>query len=147
MIRALLDTNVLVYLHDGSDRRRRERAEAMLAAAGRSGAAALPVQVLTEFAAVAMRKLDPPMAPEELRLQIRALAASFPVLTITPAVLDEALRGCAVHRLPFFDAQIWAVARLHQIPAIISQDVHAEADGVRWIDPFTDPRPADELLG
>lgn len=146
MIRALVDTNVLVYVHDGSDRRRRERTVAVMDGAGHTGVVALPVQALTELAAVAMRKLDPPMAPELVRLQVRALAATFPVLAVTPGVLDEALRGCEVHRLPFFDAQIWAVARLHQIPVFLSEDVHAEVDGVRWINPFTDSRPVAELV-
>jgi predicted nucleic acid-binding protein len=137
VIHYLIDTNVLVYLHDGSDDERRQRAAQVVAKVGRAGTAALPVQALTEFAAVALRKLDPPLAPEQIRTQIDRLVQRFPTHPVTPSIIDEALRGVEAHRLPFFDAQIWAVARLHQIPVILSEDHRpGNLDGVRWLDPF-----------
>jgi predicted nucleic acid-binding protein len=137
VIRYLIDTNVLVYLHDQSDPARRERAAAVMRAVGRARSAALPVQALTEFAAVGLRKLVPPLAPEETRAQVEALATWFPTYPVTPAVVSDALRGVEEHQLPYFDAQIWAVARQHGVPEILSEDSRpGRLGGVRWLDPF-----------
>jgi len=44
------------------------------------------------------------------------------------------------HQLPYWDAQIWAAARLNQVPIIFSEDFNAGAvlEGVRFVDPFAD---------
>jgi predicted nucleic acid-binding protein len=40
--------------------------------------------------------------------------------------------------LSFWDAQIWAAARLHRIPVVLSEDFNPGAviEGVRFVDPF-----------
>jgi predicted nucleic acid-binding protein len=56
---------------------------------------------------------------------------------VTSAVVDEALRGVADHGLGFWDAQVWAVARLHQIEIAIGPDPRpGSLDGMRWLGPF-----------
>ncbi|MER3557497.1 MAG: hypothetical protein C4302_06430 [Thermus sp.] len=45
--------------------------------------------------------------------------ASFPT---TPPVAPDALRGVEAHGLAFYDAQIWAVARLQGILVVLSED-------------------------
>jgi predicted nucleic acid-binding protein len=50
----------------------------------------------------------------------------------------EATRGVQDHLLPYWDAQIWATARLNQIPIVFSEDFNAGAvlGGVRFVNPF-----------
>ena len=137
MTRYLLDTNVLVYLHDGADHRRRHRARDVLVQVGAAQSAALTAQVLGEFASVALRKLQPPLHPSAVLKQVERLRRRFPVHPITSAVVEEALRGVQRHKLGLWDAQLWASARLHQIAVILSEDVHpGSLDGVSWVDPF-----------
>jgi predicted nucleic acid-binding protein len=136
--RYLLDANVLVYLHDGRDRDRRERARAVVRHVGRARQAALSTQVLGEFASVALRKMSPPMAAADVRAQVERLRRRFPIHPVTSAVVEEALRGVEYHRIGYWDAQVWAVARLHQIDAVLGQDTRpGSLDGVRWLDPFS----------
>ena len=43
------------------------------------------------------------------------------------------------HGLSYYDAQIWAVARLNQVPVIFSEDFNSNSvlDGVRFVNPFS----------
>jgi predicted nucleic acid-binding protein len=137
MTRYMLDANVLVYLHDGREAARQRRARALVHHLGRSRRAALSTQVLGEFASVALRKLSPPMPPSDVRAQVGRLRRRFPVHAVTAAVVDEALRGVADHRLGYWDAQVWAVARLHQLDVVLGRDTRpGPFDGVQWLDPF-----------
>ena len=70
--------------------------------------------------------------------QIEALGQAFPVLALTPAVVLEAVRGVRDHRLSYYDAQVWAVARLGQVPVVLSEDFSPGSvlEGVAFVDPF-----------
>jgi predicted nucleic acid-binding protein len=54
--RYVVDTNVLVCALDRREREKRERAREVLRRVGGAGTAALPAQVLSEFAKVCLRK-------------------------------------------------------------------------------------------
>ncbi|MGH9113692.1 MAG: PIN domain-containing protein, partial [Acidimicrobiales bacterium] len=141
-----LDANVLVYLHDGRDSGRQKRARAVVDRVGSARTAALSAQVLGEFASVAMRKLDPPLPAVTALAQVERFRRRFPVHPVTAAVVEEALRGVDRHRLGFWDAQVWAVARLHQIPVVLGEDSRpGSLDGVRWVDPFDADLDLDEV--
>lgn len=138
--RYLLDTNLLVYPHDTRETSKRERAGEVLRRVGAEPSAALPAQALSEFASVVLRKLDPPMDPGEVYAQIENLERTFPVLPLTPAVVLEAVRAVREHRLSYYDAQIWAVAKLAQIGIVLSEDFASGSvlEGVEFLDPFAD---------
>jgi predicted nucleic acid-binding protein len=42
------------------------------------------------------------------------------------------------HKLAYWDSQLWATARLNQIPTLLSEDfsVGAALEGVRFVNPF-----------
>ena len=58
--------------------------------------------------------------------------------TATPLIIFEAGRGVRDYQLSYYDAQIWATARLNQIPTIFSEDFNngATLEGVQFINPF-----------
>lgn len=142
----LLDTNLLVYCFDENEPEKKERALATIDAVGQEPSAALPVQVLSEFANVALYTLEPPLAPDEVAEQIELYREVFPILPLTPVVVQEAVRGVRDHSFSYFDAQIWATAKLNQAPAVLSEDfpVGATVEGVTFINPLAeDTDPAD----
>ncbi len=53
-------------------------------------------------------------------------------------VVLEALRGVRDHQLSYYAAQVWATARLNQVPVIFSEDYspHTMLEGVRFGNPF-----------
>jgi len=138
VIRYLLDTNLLLYPLDPRDPGKRAQAKALLRRLARRGSAALPVQALSEFASIALRKLTPPLSPEATARQMERLLLAFPALPLTPPVVLEALRGVDRHGFSYYDAQIWALARLQGIPVILSEDFPSGAvlEGVRFLNPL-----------
>jgi predicted nucleic acid-binding protein len=142
--RYLVDTNVLVYALDRREPAKRERAREVLRRVGGAGGAALPAQVLSEFANACLRKLEPRPDPETVRREVERLLLAFPVLPLTGPVVLEALRGVREHLLSYYDAQIWAVARLGQVGLVLSEDFNPGAvlDGVAFVNPLD---PAFEL--
>ena len=136
-LRYLVDTNVLVYAHDGSDATKQACAVEVLAQL--AGTAALSVQALSEFSSVALRKMDPPMSARALYKELESLEVAFPILPVTPAVVLEAVRGVRDYKLSYYDAQVWAVARLAQIPILLSEDFASGGilEGVTFMNPFS----------
>jgi predicted nucleic acid-binding protein len=133
----LIDTNVLVYTFDQNEPRRQERAIEVLRALEKNASGRLSVQCLAEFCAVVMRRLKPAMSPAETQTQVERFQRIFPVYNLTPTIILEALRGVRIHQISYYDAQIWASARLNQIPIIFSEDFNQGVlEGVRFVNPF-----------
>jgi len=134
----LVDTNVLVYFYDQNSPERQERAILVLDRLRETGMGRLSSQTLAEFVNAAMRKLDPALTAAEAFEQVSMFAASWPVLDLTPQIVMEAARGVRDYRLAYYDAQIWAAARLNQIPVIFGEDFQDGQilEGIRFANPF-----------
>ena len=147
MLRYLIDTNVLVYPHQAGDPAKSARALAVITVLEEAQNAALPAQVLAERANVALKKLRPPMPPSLVLAQVERLARMFPVLPLSPEIILEAIRGVRDHGLSYYDAQIWAVARLGQVATILSEDFNTGAaiEGVTFVNPFAPDFVLDDL--
>ncbi len=94
------------------------------------------------------RRLADPMSPIHALEQVERLASACEIVSITAAVTLEACRGAVRHSLSLWDAQIWAAAKLNQIPVVLTEDApHGRViEGVRYRDPF-DPRSEVATLG
>jgi predicted nucleic acid-binding protein len=136
--RYVVDTDVLVYALDRRQPEKRQRAREVLRRVGTAGTAALPAQVLSEFGGACLRKLEPWPESEAIRREVERLMLAFPILPLTGPVVLEALRGVREHLLSYYEAQIWAVARLGQVAVILSEDFNAGMvlDGVSFTNPL-----------
>ncbi len=136
--RYVVDTNLLVYAVDPREPKKRDRAREVLRRVGGAGTAALPAQVLSEFANACLRKLEPRPDSATVQREVERLLLAFPVLPLTGPVVLEALRGVREHRLSYYDAQIWAVARLGQAGVILSEVFNPGVvlDGVSFANPL-----------
>ena len=134
----LIDTNVLLYLYDHNQPVRQERAREVLDQLELSSSGRLSVQCLAEFFSVATRKLSPKLTPAQALQQINLFIRLWPVYDLTSMIVLEAGRGVRDHQFSYYDAQIWATARLNQIPTIFSEDfnVGATLEGVQFVNPF-----------
>jgi predicted nucleic acid-binding protein len=141
----LLDTNVLIYPHDDSAPNKNQRARALLQALERSGEAVVPAQALAEFANVALRKFRLPL--DLVYKQIEDLSHAFPIVPLSEWVVMEAVRGVETHRFSYYDAQIWAAAKLHRVPIVLTEDfpIGSTIEGVAFIDPFAESFDLDRL--
>ncbi len=140
-MKILLDTNILVYAFDPADLTRQQQAFHILEYLHLGGNGCLSAQCLSEFFSAATRpkRGNPPrLTPTEAIRVVSQLAAQFETYPLTATIIMEAGRGVCDHRLAYYDAQIWATARLNQTPVIFSEDFqHGQSlEGVRFINPF-----------
>ncbi len=137
----LVDTNVLVYAYDPHSNEKQRQALETLDYWVKVQRAAISVQVLSEFVVVSTRKMVPPLRDEELLTTVDRLARSFTVLPLNSFVVREAVRGMQTYQLSYWDAQIWAVAHLNQVPVILTEDLPGQQyiEGVRFVNPFDIP--------
>jgi predicted nucleic acid-binding protein len=147
----LIDTNVLVYIYDRRDKKRQDRAIDVVGLLAKTNMGRLSAQCLSEFynAATRQRSGQPLiLTTNEAVVETEKLARAFSVYPVTQQVVLEALRGVQQYQFSLWDAQIWACARLNQIPAILSQDFQAgkSIEGVRFIDPFEAAFQLDQLI-
>ncbi|HKZ84630.1 MAG TPA: PIN domain-containing protein [Anaerolineae bacterium] len=138
MTAVLIDTNVLVYAHDRGEPKKQAQAIKVLNYLQVTGQGRLSVQCLSEFFSIITRGKQPKLARDAAAQQVERLAHSFPVYDLTPLIVIEATRGARDHSLAYYDAQIWAAARLNQIPVVFSEDFSAGStlEGVQFVNPF-----------
>jgi len=138
MTDVLIDTNVLVYAHDRGEFVKQQQAVRVLEALQLTGLGCLSTQVLAEFFRVVTKGTRPLLTVEQARQQLGYIARTWPVFDVTPWVVLEAARGVQDHHLSYYDSQIWATARLNQVPVIFSEDFTSgiTLEGVRIINPF-----------
>lgn len=134
----LVDTNVLVYVYDPRDLTKQARAEAIVDRLIENEQAAVSVQCLTEFFRTVRWRLPEPLSPEHALLRVTHLSRACRVLHLTlPAVL-EACRASNDYQMSIWDALIWSVAKLNQVPSVLTEDAAHNhlLEGVRFMNPF-----------
>src|ERR687894_2585991 len=97
--RCVVDTNLLVYALYHREPEKRERAREVLRRVGGAGTAALPAQVLSEFANVCLSKLEPRPEAQAIRREVEHLMLAVPLFLLTGPVVLESLRGVTEHIL------------------------------------------------
>jgi predicted nucleic acid-binding protein len=136
--KAMLDTNILVYAYDRSEEKKQKAALRLLETLIGSGAGVVCTQVLAEFFVTVTRKITEPLTVEQASGRIKSFCQLWPVLEINEMIVCEAIRGVKEHHFSYWDAQIWASARLNQIGMILSEDYahNSLVEGVRFINPL-----------
>ncbi len=136
--KVLIDTNVLVYAYDRAEAIKQAQARQVLGELAKQRAGFISTQVLTEFYNAVTRRIAAPLTPEQAYERIKNLLMAWPVLDITSLIVLEAARGAYQHQMSVWDAQIWAAARLNQIPVIFSEDFSngSVIEGIRMVNPF-----------
>jgi len=109
------DTNVLLYLLS-ADPAKADRAESLLSDGG-----TISVQVLNEFASVALRKLELPVA--ELREILEPVRSVCRVEPVTEDTHDRALALVERYGFSFFDALLIAAALRAGCARLYSEDL------------------------
>lgn len=130
MSRPFIDSNVILYLFSG-DERKADKAEAVIEAGG-----LVSVQVLNEVTSVCRRKLK--MSWLEIDALLQAVKACCDVLPLTLASHEKAVDIAKKFELSFYDANIVACAVISGANVLLSEDMHAGlvVDGLRIQNPF-----------
>lgn len=136
--RIFVDTNVLVYAYDRSEPEKQHLAFTLLDRLAITKVGTISTQVLAEFFVSVTRKLATPLSAGDAYQRVSNYLQSWTVLDMTGMVVLEAIRGVRDHQLSFWDAQIWAIAKLNQAPVVFSEDFSdgQVIEGVRFVNPF-----------
>jgi len=136
--RIMVETNVLLYAYDRGEPVKQPQALAVMDGLVDHDLGVLTSQVLAEFFVIATRKLKPPLTVGEAYDRIHNFLLSWEILDITGAIVLEAARGVRAYQMAYGDAQIWASARMNQVPIVFSEDFAEGAiiEGVRFVNPF-----------
>jgi predicted nucleic acid-binding protein len=129
----LLDTNLLIYAWDTSNRAKQQQSIQIFEKYRNT--ISLTTQNLSELAAVLLRKN---IHPKEISEIVSTYALLVPVLTMEPADVQEALRAVSQYRMSFWDAQIWSIAKRSGRKLIFSEDgpIGQTIEGVRYENPL-----------
>ncbi len=132
-----IDTNVLVYAQDASAGSKREMASKLLERLWEERRGALSVQVLQEFAVVALGKTRPPLERSRVKEVVKSLsllAVHSPAASDVLAALDLGER----YPVSFWDAMIVQSAKRLGCRVIWSEDLSdgVSYDGVEVRNPF-----------
>jgi predicted nucleic acid-binding protein len=140
MAEILVDSNVLIYAHDVSEAEKQRQALKVLDQLVQDARGVLSTQTLAEFSAVTMRKIPSPLSAKQAYKQVEHFIRVWPILDVTPQVVLAALRGVRDYQFSFWDAQLWAVARLNDVPVVLSEDFNPGSviEGVRFVNPFAE---------
>ncbi len=135
----LVDTNLLIYAHDRGEPEKQARAIQVLEHLERESRGVLSVQCLAEFFSITTRGQSPKLTIAQAADQLTNLITSWTILNLTPQIVLEAARGVRDHQLSYYDAQIWATAKLNQVPVVFSEDFNVGSilEGVVFVNPFT----------
>ena len=134
-MRVSFDTNILVYAVD-SDAGDKQHSAAALVRRAAGADCVLSLQSLAEFFHAVTRKRL--MTLEDAARTVDQWREVFPVHAGSEQSLMEAVKAYRRHRLPFWDAMLWAAAREAGCRILLSEDFQdgLVIGGVRCVDPF-----------
>jgi predicted nucleic acid-binding protein len=134
-VKAIINTNVLVYTADGKSGDKHLVAADLLLRAGNADFF-LTLQVLGEFLRVATRKGK--RTPAGARSFVDDWRTFFPDFAADERCLADAMGAVSEHGLPFWDAMIWAAARRAGCRLFLTEDFQdgCALGGVSFVNPF-----------
>jgi predicted nucleic acid-binding protein len=121
MPKVFLDTNILVYCLDRSETGKRKKCRNLLKSLTGEDKGVLSTQVMQEFYVAATAKLgaDPLLVKDILRSLER-----FETVTVSPALIKEAIDCAIINRLSFWDALIIVSAESARCEVLWSEDLN-----------------------
>jgi|HubBroStandDraft_5_1064220.scaffolds.fasta_scaffold54293_4 predicted nucleic acid-binding protein len=135
--RRFVDTNVLVYAHDGSAGSKHDQARDLVEQLWESREGSLSVQVLQEFFVTVTRKITRPLSAEAAK----EIIADFSRWYVHAPAADDVLAAISIHQqtgISFWDAMIIRSAAEIGCTLLYSEDLNAgqQYSGVRVANPF-----------
>ncbi len=136
--KALIDTNILVYAYDLSEPEKQQKAVIVIDRLVALDSAVVSSQVLSEFFVTVTKKIPEPLTLEEAEQRVAHFCQIWSVLHLNEMIVLEANRGIKTHKFSYWDALIWATARLNQVGTVLSEDYSNESfiEGVRFVNPL-----------
>ena len=136
--RFFLDTNIFVYSFDRASPAKNRRATQLIREAVSTSKGIVSYQVVQEFFNLALRRFAQPMTVPEAEQYLGAVFRPLLTVQSSPALISEALRLTARHRLSWYDSLIVAAAIEGGCQILYSEDLqHGQRLGeLKIVNPF-----------
>ena len=136
--RVSLDTNVLIYAIDKDAGDKRITAVRLIEKCALECECVLTLQSLSEFYFAATRKGK--VLHSEAEALIEDWQLLFPTILPSAHTVGYALKAVDKHKLSFWDAMLWSVARENNVSVLYSEDFQGgrELQGVTFVNPFNE---------
>jgi len=121
--RFFLDTNIFVYSFDRNSVAKKRNAAQLIRHAVATGKGIVSYQVVQEFFNLALRRFAQPMTVPEAEQYLAAVFRPLLAVQSSPALISEALRLTANHRLSWYDSLIVAAAQEGGCSILYSEDL------------------------
>lgn len=137
MNKCFLDTNILVYLFDDSNKKKKNIAQELFAKNAEQGTICLSTQVLQEFYIVVTRKLKIPLSSKQAYGVVENLS-KFPIVPIDTAMILTAIIRTQKIPLSFWDSLIIEAAIKSGSDILYTEDLNANQviESITLINPF-----------
>lgn len=136
----LLDTNILVYAYDFSEKRRREIAKALVDEVWDAGGGVVTLQNLSEFFFAVTRKVQTrvPVADAKTIVSDILRSSRWMVIDRNAGTVMRAMEIVESVRAPFWDALIAACMLEHGIEVIVTENEKdfKQIPGISTVNPF-----------
>ena len=136
--RVFVDTNVLVYARDGSERVKQPHAERWVDRLWTTGNGRVSIQVLQEFYVTVTQKLRPGMSRQSARADVRNLLSWRPIQS-DARLLEVAWDLQDRFGLAWWDAPVVAAALRAECSFLLSEDLQDQMafGNTTVVNPFT----------
>jgi predicted nucleic acid-binding protein len=133
-----IDTNILVYAFDSSEKEKQEIAQKLLNKEGSIGEITLSTQVLQEFFVIVTRKLKEPLSIDDASKTIQFFSV-YPLVQINPKLILKAIERHQNESFSFWDALIVEAALQVDCKILFSEDMQDERQigRLKIINPFS----------
>jgi predicted nucleic acid-binding protein len=136
----LLDTNILVYAYDVSEKRRREIAKGLVDEVWDVGGGVVTLQNLSEFFFAVTRKVQKPVPVVDAKTIVSDILRSsrWMVIDRNAGTLVKAMEIVESVRAPFWDALIAVCMLEHGIEVIVTENEKdfKNVPGITVMNPF-----------
>jgi predicted nucleic acid-binding protein len=132
-----IDTNILVYAFDSSEKEKQDITQNLLSKEGVTGEIALSTQVLQEFFAIVTRKLKEPLSIENASKTIQFFSV-YPLVQISPKLIFQAINRHQNESFSFWDALIVEAALQADCKILLSEDMQSgrQIGKLKIVNPF-----------
>ena len=135
MSKVFVDTNILVYSMDKHDLQKMKKSRSILKKLKKDMHGVISTQVLQEFYVAATQKLkaDPIMVKDIIRS-----FENFEIITITPAIIENAIDCSILNMISFWDALIVSAAESAKCSQLWTEDLNTGQiiRGVKVVNPL-----------
>ena len=122
-MRVFLDSNIIVYANDSRELRRQKLAVNLVTTCMREGTGVISIQVLQEYANVALGKLK---QSSDIVLRQLHLLETLEIVTPTTQTVRRSVEIREAYDISFWDSAIVAAAEYANCDAIFSEDLNSE---------------------